>query len=131
VAAEKMRVILLMLLAVAAVAMGEAMLSKGMKETNAITGDWWVQARALLRNPHVIGGTLLMATYFGLYMTALKYADFSFVLPLSALSYLLGAVLAKCYLGETVTPTRWIGTLVITAGVVIVGLGDAGATKQP
>ena len=69
-----------------------------------------------------------MAAYFGLYMYALKSADLSFVLPLTAISYLLGAALARFYLHETVTPTRWIGALIITAGVVVVGLGESGSS---
>lgn len=127
---DKMRVILVMLVAVLAVSVGEAMLSKGMKMTNAVTGGTGAQLRSVL-NPTVIGGTFLMALYFGCYLLALRWADLSFVLPLTALSYLLGAILAKYYLGEMVTPVRWMGAIVITLGVVIVGFGDAGPTHTP
>jgi len=125
VTAEKWKVVGVMLLAVLAVSFGEAMLSRGMKESSAGGGGWWAQTLGVF-NAHVIGGTLLMMVYFGLYMLALKWADFSFVLPLTAVSYLLGALLAKYYLHEHVTPTRWIGTLIIVAGVVVVGLGESG-----
>jgi drug/metabolite transporter (DMT)-like permease len=128
---EKLKVIVVMLLAVLAVSFGEALLAKGMKQSNEVTGGLWAQARGLLGNVHVVGGTLLMAAYFGLYMLALRWADLSFVLPLTALSYLLGALLAKYYLGEHVTPVRWIGALIITVGVIIVGLGDKGAPHRP
>ncbi len=127
----KVKVVLLMLFAVLAVSMGEALLSKGMKQTQVLAGGPWGTLRGVLCNFHVIGGTALMAAYFGLYMLALRWADFSFVLPLTALSYLLGALLARYYLGETVTPVRWVGALVITVGVVIVGLGDGGAAHVP
>ena len=66
-----------------------------------------------------------MASYFALYMFALKSADLSFVLPLTAISYLLGAGLSRYYLHEQVSPTRWIGALIITAGVIVVGLGES------
>ena len=123
---DKLRVIVVMFFAVLAVSLGEALLSKGMKLTNQVSGGWLVQVRGVL-NPSVVGGTALMASYFGLYMLALKWADLSFVLPLSGLSYLLGALLAKYFLGETVTSVRWMGAIIITLGVVVVGLGD----KQP
>src|SRR5690349_1619722 len=100
------------MLAVLAVSVGEAMLSRGMKASGVEGGTFWVQVRSVL-NPYVIGGTLLMMLYFGLYMLALKWADFSFVLPLTAVSFLFGALLAKYFLHENVTPMRWIGTLVI------------------
>ncbi|HLV79965.1 MAG TPA: DMT family transporter [Chthonomonadaceae bacterium] len=124
--AERMKVLAIMLCAVLAVSIGEAMLSRGMKQSNALAGGWWPQARGIVTNGHVLLGVLFMAVFFGLYMLALKRADLSFVLPLTALSYLFGALLAKLYLGEAVTPVRWVGALVITLGVVIVGLGDAG-----
>ena len=128
---EKAKVLVVMLFAVLAVSLGETMLAKGMKQSNAVMGGTWMQVRGVLGNGHVVGGTLLMMIYFGLYMLALRWADLSFVLPLTALSYLLGATLAKYYLGETVTPTRWIGAIVITLGVIIVGLGEPGATPKP
>ena len=125
--ADKWRVIGVMLLATLAVSVGETLLAKGMKDTNAAGPGAWAQMRALL-NWAVVCGTLLMAAYFGLYMLALKWADLSFVLPLTAISYLLGATLARFYLHEQVTPTRWIGALIITAGVIVVGLGESGGT---
>lgn len=125
--ADKWKVIGVMLLATLAVSLGETLLAKGMKGTNSAGPGALAQARALLNWP-VICGAVLMAAYFGLYMYALKSADLSFVLPLTAISYLLGAALARFYLHETVTPTRWIGALIITAGVVVVGLGESGSS---
>ena len=123
--ADKWKVIVVMLLATLAVSLGETLLAKGMKETNTVGPGTWTQIRALL-NWAVVCGTLLMSAYFGLYMLALKWADLSFVLPLTAISYLLGATLARYYLHEQVTPTRWLGAIIITVGVIVVGLGESG-----
>jgi drug/metabolite transporter (DMT)-like permease len=120
-----------MLVAVAAVSVGETLLSRGMKLSNEVAGDWWNQLRGIIGNRFVLAGTLLMMLYFALYMLALRMADLSFVLPLTAFSYLLGALLAKLYLREDVSPVRWLGALVITAGVIIVGLGDSGPVSTP
>ena len=120
----KLKVVVMMLFSTGAVSVGEAMLSRGMRQTNAVVGGLWEQLRGVLTNGQVVVGVALMALYFVLYALSLKEADFSFVLPLTALSYLLGACLAKYYLGETVTLTRWIGTFVITLGVAIVGFGE-------
>ncbi len=120
---EKWKIVLLVFVATLCVAVGEAILAKGLKQTGAVPGGIAQQIRAYL-NAKVLFGTLLMTTYFGLYMLALKLADLSFVLPLTAVAYLLGALLAKYYLHENVTPTRWLGTLVIMLGVAIVGFGE-------
>ena len=125
---EKWRVVGVILLATLAVSLGEALLAKGMKQTNSVTGDLWAQIRGVL-NPAVLIGTLLMTSYFVLYMLALKWADISFVLPFTALSYLIVALLAKFYLHETVTPSRWLGVAIIMLGVVVVGLGEGGNPK--
>ena len=119
-----------MLIAVVAVSTGEAILAKGMKQPLPDSG-LATQIRAVVTNRHVICGTLLMALYFGLYMYSLRLADFSFVLPLSAASYILGALLAKWYLGEQISPLRWIGTLVITSGVILIGLSAADSSQSP
>ena len=113
-----------MLFAVLCVSTGETLLAKGMRLTNGVTGGLLAQARGVL-NGYVIVGTLLMAVFFGLYSLSLRWADLSFVLPITALSYLMGAILAKFYLGETISPTRWAGVLIITLGVVVVGLGES------
>ena len=125
---EKWKVVGVILLATLAVSIGETLLAKGMKQTNGVTGDFWAQLKGVL-NPGVIFGTMLMASYFGLYMLALKWADISFVLPFTALSYLIVALLAKFYLHETVTPSRWLGVAIIMLGVVVVGIGEGGGSK--
>ncbi len=128
--AEKGKTLAVMLLATLAVSVGEAMLAKGMKQSGAALPGIWNQLRGVLTNGNVVGGTLLMMSYFGLYMLALRWADFSFVLPITAVSYLIGAILAKYYLGETVTPTRWAGAIIITLGVIVVGVGS-GSGEPP
>ncbi len=122
---EKWKVIALVICATLAVASGEAILAKGMKLSSNADGSGMLATVKAVLNRHVIVGTILMTLYFGMYMLALKWADLSFVLPLTALSFLFGAVLARYYLHETITPTRWIGTLIIMAGVVVVGLGES------
>jgi drug/metabolite transporter (DMT)-like permease len=116
-----------MLVAVVALAVGETFLSKGMKQTVRSAGGWANQADAVVRNGWILAGFALMLTHVGLYMLALRGADLSFALPLTAASYPLGALLSRFYLREDVGTARWVGTLVITAGVAIVAFGDASA----
>ncbi len=126
----KWRVIAIMVVAVLAVVAGETLLAKGMRQTNSAAGGFGNQAHAILGNVYVVGGTVLMTLYFGLYMQALKMADLSFVLPLTAVSYLLGAVTSKFYLHEDVNPVKWIGVLIITVGVIVIGIGSPSGTTH-
>jgi drug/metabolite transporter (DMT)-like permease len=65
-----------------------------------------------------------MCLYFGLYSYCLSIADISFVLPFTAMSYLFVAALARFFLHEDVSPTRWLGAIIIVIGVIVVGLGE-------
>jgi drug/metabolite transporter (DMT)-like permease len=123
------RILIIMLAAVVALAAGETALSKGMKQVGRIEGGWATQALAALRNGWIATGLLLLLGHLGFYMLALKRADLSLALPLTAASYPLAAFLARFYLHEHIGFARWAGTMVITAGVVIVAIGDA-ATDQ-
>jgi drug/metabolite transporter (DMT)-like permease len=121
---NRLQVIAVILIATVCVAVGETLLSVGMRQMGKGGYEGLGLLTGALKNPFVIGGTLLMMLYFGLYSLTLSWADISFVLPFTALSYLLVAVFAKFLLQENVTPTRWLGTLLIVLGVVIVGLGE-------
>jgi drug/metabolite transporter (DMT)-like permease len=121
------RILLIMLGSVLALAAGETLLSKGMKQAGTVGGGWAAQALAVVRNGWIEIGLILLLSHLGLYMLALKRADLSYALPLTAASYPLAALLARFYLHEHVGIARWAGTIVITAGVAIVALGDVAA----
>ena len=123
-ASRRGRVLLIMLVAVVALAVGETLLSKGMKQIGRSGGGWLDQAMAIARNPWIGAGLLLLLIHVGLYMAALQGSDLSFALPLTAASYPMAALLARFYLREDVGTARWVGIVLITAGVAIVALGD-------
>jgi drug/metabolite transporter (DMT)-like permease len=127
--ADRSRILLIMLVAVVALAVGETFLSKGMKQAGRLGGGWLDQALAVVRNGWILGGCALLLIHVGLYMLALRGADLSFALPLTAAAYPLSALLARFYLREDVGTVRWLGTIVITAGVAIVAFGDASAEQ--
>jgi drug/metabolite transporter (DMT)-like permease len=68
-------------------------------------------------------GILLLVAYFACYMTALSWADLTYVLPASSLGYVLLAFIAKYHLHEQITNGRWLGIALITLGVGFVAGG--------
>jgi drug/metabolite transporter (DMT)-like permease len=125
ISAARGRILIIMLIAVVALAVGETLLSKGMKQVDHGGDGWAHQAMAVIRSGWIWAGLILLIVHVGLYMLALKGADLSLALPLTAAAYPLAALLARFYLREEVGTARWIGTLVITAGVAIVALGES------
>jgi len=75
-------------------------------------------------SPWVSLGICLLIAWLISRMLLLSWADLSYVLPVTAFGYVLTAVLSRIFLGEQITPARWAGTLLIMAGVILVGLGN-------
>ena len=76
-----------------------------------------------ITNPWVALGILLLLGFFACYMTALSWADLTYVLPASSLGYVLLALIARFALHEHVTVTRWLGIALVSSGVGFVTRG--------
>jgi uncharacterized membrane protein len=63
-------------------------------------------------------------------MALLSLADLSFVLPVTAVGYVLAVFLGKVFLHETVTRQRWLGTALIFAGAALVGSTSRNTTSN-
>ena len=80
--------------------------------------------RAML-DPFVALGIVLLIVALLARMVLLSVADLSFVLPVTAVGYVLAALLGKAVLHEVVTRQRWLGILLIFGGAALVSF-----TKQ-
>ena len=70
-----------------------------------------------------LGVALMAVTLFAL-LALLSVENVSFVIPVTALSYVIGALGGAFFLGERVDTQRWIGVLLVCAGVVLVFVGS-------
>lgn len=104
-------------------AFGDVALSHGMKKMGAIHADRLWDAVAAVFTPWVVVGILLLLGFFACYLTALSWADLSYVIPATALGYVVIALLSEWLLGETVTLTRWAGILLVGGGVYFLARG--------
>lgn len=77
----------------------------------------------LFSSPMVVGGVLsyIGSVFFWLY--ALTKTDLSYAYPFLSLSYLLILGASWLFLGEEIPLIRWVGVMVICAGVVLVSRG--------
>jgi drug/metabolite transporter (DMT)-like permease len=76
-------------------------------------------------NPWIVLGILFLIAFFAAYMSALSWADLTYVLPATSIGYVVLALIAKFVLHEQVTMLRWVGILLISAGVSFVAGGPA------
>lgn len=104
---------------------GDSLLSRGMKDIGTISLTHLQSLIVALSNLWVVSGILLLIGFFAAYMTALSWADLTYVLPATSIGYVIIALIAKFVLHEQVTTARWIGILLITSGVGFVAGGPA------
>jgi drug/metabolite transporter (DMT)-like permease len=114
------------LLAVAIIiqAAGNTLLSKGMKQigsTSQIGGSHWLALLfPTLQSPTIWLGTAFLLLFFLLFAAVLSWADLSFVVPAISVEMIVNVAFAKYFLSEPVSLARWIGTLMISLGVILV-----------
>ena len=84
---------------------------------------------ALFR-PWLALGVLLLIAWMLLRMALLSWADLSYVLPVTAVEYVLVALAGRLYLHETITTRRWAGIALIVAGAALVSGATAPQTYR-
>jgi len=118
---NKIRVLVVMLLAVILGAMGDISLSKGMKMVARTTHSGVQSAvSATVTNPYVLAGVVMLILFLVLYLASLSWDDLSFVLPLTAADYVLVTLLAFFLLHEDVSVLRWTGSVLVATGIALV-----------
>src|SRR5215831_19154296 len=73
-----------------------------------------------VRNPWLLLGIVCQAIAFASFLGLLSFVDLSYVVPLTAVTYLINTVGSRFFLKERISRERWIGTLLVVFGVVLV-----------
>jgi len=113
-----------MTVAAGSAAVGQILVRRGMQQIGSLENyapvalmTYFWQA---LCNPYVLGGTVLNAVFYFLFLAALSWTDVTVVLPLTAIEYGFAAFLAIMILKEQVSPMRWTGIVLVILGVVLI-----------
>ncbi len=107
--------------------LGEILSAKGMQQVGAVSfrpralvGAVW----RMVRNPFLFAGVVALAVSFFSFISLLSYADLSFVVPLTAVSYITNTLGGRFFLKEHIARERWLGTLLVAGGVALISLTD-------
>jgi ceramide glucosyltransferase len=76
-------------------------------------------------------GIILAACAFFSFLALLSWAPVSFVVPATALGYVVGTVAARFLLHETVDLARWIGVVLLCIGVAVASFSEVGRQLAP
>ena len=111
-----------------AAAMGQVLVRHGMQQVGALESWAPVTLASFLwramTNVSVVGGTVLNAVFYVLFLAVLSWAEVTVALPLTALEYLFAAVLSVMILKEAVPGLRWAGIALVIGGVILIGLSQ-------
>jgi drug/metabolite transporter (DMT)-like permease len=129
-----MKTAIVLFSAMLAQAVGDVLLSRGMKQAEgffqASAGSWWGAGRQIASLPEIWMGTILLILFFALFAAALSWADLSFVLPTTSFGYILNVAFAAAFLGEKVTALKWFGSILIALGVLAVARSEVHKKRE-
>jgi len=89
----------------------------------------WLTFLATIHNGTIWLGILFLLGFTLCYMTAVSWADYSYVMPAGAFGYAVQTLLAVVILHEAVNAQRWFGVLLICVGVLLVGQTNPNTTN--
>jgi drug/metabolite transporter (DMT)-like permease len=109
---------------------GDTLLSHGMSQIGPVDFHHLDRLWQALFNPFVDIGIVLLIGFFACYMTALSWADLTFVMPATAFGYVVVALLSRFWLHEHLSLYRWAGIALIVCAVGFVA-GGPSRTEHP
>ncbi len=110
--------------------LGDTCLSRGMTRLPAVSLAHPFSLVAAVFTPWIAIGIALLICFFASYLTALSWADLTYVLPATAFGNVIVALLSRFWLQEPISLQRWAGIVLITLGVGFVAQGPS-LTEQP
>jgi hypothetical protein len=101
---------------------GELLTAHAVKRAGAKSVDGCgigARLRLAFRPRAMWAGLALQAIAFFTFLVLLSWADISFVVPATALNYVVGAAGSALFLREQLDRRRWVGVLLVCLGVAV------------
>lgn len=119
-----LRILSLLVMSVSLSAIAQISLKHGMsnpKVTHLLdSGATGEVLGAILKSPYVVGGLALYGIGAVVWLFVLARLDVTTAYPFVGLGFILTMILGTLFLGEALTPSKVVGTLLVTAGVIFV-----------
>jgi drug/metabolite transporter (DMT)-like permease len=112
-------------------AAGHLLIKSGLNTLKASGLPFGVVPRVMsyLLHPAVMGGLAIYGIGTVLWILAVSKREISYLFPLSALNYVVVALGGKWLFGESIPRVRWLGILVVFAGVWLMQRWGAGESQ--
>jgi drug/metabolite transporter (DMT)-like permease len=114
---------------------GIVLLKKGMNQIGDLQTVSVAEVARVLKdgvtNTNILLGVFFEALFFACLLMLMSKSDISFLWPLTALSFVFATFAAILFLGERVTPARWLGVVLIMAGAALISYSEHAKPKLP
>jgi drug/metabolite transporter (DMT)-like permease len=120
---------LILLCVMLGAAVGDALLGRGMHDLPTVSIQHLGALFTALKHPWILSGIVVLMGFMASYMTALSWADLTFVLPATAFGNVVTALIGKLWLRESISLSRWAGIALIVIGVGFVANGPSYTEK--
>jgi drug/metabolite transporter (DMT)-like permease len=130
-----LKLLLILLVGLVFESTGVVLLKKGMTQVGEMksisVSEGWRVFKSGVTKPQILLGVLFEALFFGCLLILMSKSDISFLWPLTGLSFVFATLAAIWFLGEHVSPARWIGVGFIMIGAAFISYSEHTKPKTP
>ena len=128
-----LKILIILLFGLACESTGVILLKKGMTQIGDMNGytaaEMFRVFKAGVTSPQILFGVFFEAVFFGCLLLLMNKSDISFLWPLTALSFVFATFAAMWFLGESVSPVRWVGVAFIMLGAGFISYSEHAREK--
>ena len=107
-------------------ALGDVFIAKGLKQVGEIATlrprELVLVGKKIIGNVSLLIGMLCMVAGFFAFLAVLSWADLSFIIPATSLSFVIATLGAKWILKESIDRLRWLGIWLVGLGMAFISL---------
>jgi uncharacterized membrane protein len=128
------KILTILVIALVLESIGVVFLSKGIKQVGDLkevsVGAIATLVKEGVSNRFIILGIFFEALFFVGLLMLMSKGDVSFVWPLTSVSLVLTTIVAKVFLHERVSGTRWSGVVLIMAGAMLITWSEKAKERE-
>jgi drug/metabolite transporter (DMT)-like permease len=127
------KLLIILLIGLAFESTGVVLLKKGMTQIGDLHGVTVAEVVRVVKlgatSPQILLGVFFEALFFVCLLMLMSKSDISFLWPLTALSFVFATFAAMIFLGEKVSPVRWLGVVLIMIGAAFISYSEHARPK--
>lgn len=130
-----LKLLLILLVGLVFESTGVVLLKKGIMQVGEMHGVTLTEVlrvtKAGATNPQILLGVFFEALFFLCLVILMGRSEISFLWPLTALSFVFATLAAIIFLGERVSPMRWVGVILIVIGAGFISYSQHAKEHSP